>query len=543
MVPIFDKGASLIFFRARPFSKFCVAFWILFFCTEAWAGPADVSLHHWSYEAVERLAAMGFCNGLGLGMRPLTREMMATKVSEALKTVEEKELDLSHDLAYRIEEDLLRLSYEFAPELEQLGVSSLEDEERRVGQPFHWKRFMFQTGLVSEKIVTDLERSTSSSLIENSQGFRLQDGLNGRWRLPSWVSLGDWLAVTVDPSLRVREENSDADLDFEEISVKGIYRNFELKAGKLNFWWGPGTHGDLLLTNNTRPLRAFSLRTRRPFRLPWKLKVLGNWQAQLIGAQLDEKRTVQEPFLTGTRFEWSPFEQIVMSVSHLALFGGKGEKETISDFFNALDPTEGGGEEERANHLFGGDIRIFLPELIRWTRLGSGLELYGEFFGEDTKGIYIPNLVSYLGGFLITDLFSWPGFDFRFEGVTTDPLAYEHFVYTSGYRFKNEFIGHHVGEDADDLFFRLTQAFFIQEKRWVAGIQFDRERRGVSGETLSFGRTAQTKNEVQIDLAHEFSKQLEFSVAYQFEDINNFQGSSGVEATNHIVILKTQFHF
>jgi len=269
---------------------------------------------------------------------------------------------------------------------------------------------------------------------------------------------------------------------------------------------------------------------------------LGEWQAQLLGAQLEEKRIVSDDFLTGLRIEWSPLRRLLLGASHTALFGGKGEKEGFTEFFNALDPTQGGGEQERADHLFGGDVRIFFPEAVRWIKLGSGLEGYGEFFGEDTKGFYLPEMVSYLGGVLMTDV-GWPGLDIRFEAAKTHRSAYEHFVYRSGYRFKNEFIGHHAGEDAEDFFFRLTQKFFVEEKPFVAGLQLDRERRGISGETLSFGEISQTKNEIQLDLAHEFSKQVELKVAYQFEEINDFQGSSGVDTKNHIVMLKTELCF
>lgn len=521
--------------------RFGLVLGFVFFCADLEASPADVPLHHWSYEVIERLAARGLCSGLGLGMRPLTRDWVAAKVAEALKTIEERDFSFSAEVAYQIEEDLLKLSHEFAPELRRL--EERVEEERETGQPFRWKGVLFHTGLLSEKILTSFDRKTSSSLIENSQGFRLRDGWNGRWRLPSWLSVGDNLALTLDPSLRAREEESDADIDFEEASLKIAYRNIELKGGELNFWWGPGYHGDLLLTNNPRPLRAFSLRTKEAFRLPWKLKILGDWQAQLFGARLEQKRTIPKPFLTGTRFEWSPHRRVLVGASHTAMFGGEGEEEGFEEFFNALDPTEGGGATERANHLLGGDLRLFLPELVRWVRLAAGFELYGEFYGEDTKGVYIPEFVSYLGGCLLTDLFSFQGLDFRFEGATTDPAAYEHFAYLSGYRFKQEFIGHAMGEDAEDIFFRLSKEFFLQDKRFVVGGQFDRERRGVSGAALSFGQVAQTKNEVQIDFTWQLLKSLELKAAYQFEDIDNFQGSTGVDSKNHIVSLQTLFRF
>jgi hypothetical protein len=151
-------------------------------------------------------------------------------------------------------------------------------------------------------------------------------------------------------------------------------------------------------------------------------------------------------------------------------------------------------------------------------------------------------MVSYLGGLFLTD-FAWAGLDLRFEAAKTNRSAYEHFVYRFGYRFKNEFIGHHVGEDAEDFFIRLSQKFFVDEKPFVIGLQADRERKGLSGEALSFGETSQTKNEVQLDVMHEVSKRFYVTMAYQFEDVNDFQGSSGVDSRNHIVTLQTALRF
>ena len=77
----------------------------------------------------------------------------------------------------------------------------------------------------------------------------------------------------------------------------------------------------------------------------------------------------------------------------------------------------------------------------------------------------------------------------------------------------------------------------------MAGAQFDREPHGISGAPLSFGEVALIKNEIQIDLLHEFSEHLEIGLTYQFEDISNFQGSSGVDSHNHLGMVETVFRF
>ncbi len=541
MASFFDKKSSLTFsLRRLLFTGVVLA--LLTFSEKGWANPVDLPVHHWSYDEVERLAVMGLCSGEGLSTRPLSRGTVAEKVAEALQKVREGETEFSPEEAEFIEESLLRLSAEFAVELKEKGVSLVEQgDQAALPHRFREGPFSFSGSFASEKYFVNLKKDKTTSLLENSKGFRLRDGATGRFGFPAWATYSDLLAFSVYPRVNGRnKEDGEADFGFDEAAAKLSYRNIYFRGGQSSYWLGPGSHGTLLLTDNTRPFPSVAVGSNRPFTLPWILKYLGKWNVTYFLGRLSDKEVVQRSLLGGWRYEWFPVRWLSFATSHLVQAGGETQKENFGAVYDAFSPFKGGGENENPNHLFGGDARIILPQIAQWTHLGSGLEIYGEFYGEDTTGFYVPVIVSRLGGGGVTDLFTLPGVDFRVEWAETDARAYQHYIYTSGYRYKGEFIGHHIGPDADDIYLRLSKRF---SDNITVGAYFDRERQGRSGNALPFGGVANIKNQGGADLSCRLNDRISVGAAYELEHISNFRSSSGQTATNHIVTVLTKILF
>ena len=534
MAPFFDKGIVL---------KGRLLLLVLFvLCAEASANSVDLPVHHWSYETVERLASMGLCGGEGLSSRPISRRAMAGKVAEALETVREGEVEFSPEEAALIEESLLRLSEEFVVELKEKGIPLVESGEKSASSHRLQKGpFALGGSFVTEKYFTSLEKEKATTLLENSKGFRLHDGLNGRFGFPFWVSHSNFLALSFYPRVNVhREDDGEVDPDFDEATVKLSYRNIYFKGGRTSYWWGSGSHGTLLLTDNARPFHSAAVGSDHPFELPWALRSLGRWNANLFLGRLSKKEVVERPLLGGWRIEWFPIRWLLFGASHLIQLGGETQKSNFGTIWDTFNPTKGGGENENPNHLYGSDFRIFIPQIAQWMHLGSGFNVYGEFYAEDTTGIYVPVTVSRQGGLRVTDLFGLSGLDLQAEVAETNSRAYQHFIYTSGYRFKGEFIGHHIGPDADDIYFRLSKRF---EDNITVGVYFDRERQGRSGTSLPFGAQPKIKNEGGIDLSYHLNDRIMIQAGYELENFDNFRNSTGQEGKNHIVTIMANLRF
>jgi hypothetical protein len=105
------------------------------------------------------------------------------------------------------------------------------------------------------------------------------------------------------------------------------------------------------------------------------------------------------------------------------------------------------------------------------------LELYGEYGGEDEAGMR-PSKPALLAGL------EW---GYRELKLTIEQannhlqrfpdVWYHHSVYTSGYTYRGQIIGHHMGSDAKDLYLRLETSL---RGRWAGGADFEHERRHLS---------------------------------------------------------------
>ena len=97
--------------------------------------------------------------------------------------------------------------------------------------------------------------------------------------------------------------------DGQEFRPDGSYvamnlGNWNLSAGYLDRWWGPGWEGSLILSSNARPVPSIGIdrNETRPFTWP-VLRWLGPWRFSTFMGQLEDDRDYPETLLFGMRFE------------------------------------------------------------------------------------------------------------------------------------------------------------------------------------------------------------------------------------------------
>jgi hypothetical protein len=158
------------------------------------------------------------------------------------------------------------------------------------------------------------------------------------------------------------------------------------------------------------------------------------------------------------------------------MFGGEGRPGlTLIDFgklyFNNPNMT---GKFE-VNELAGLDLRLLPP--IRKILPGHKMELYGEYGGEDEAGLR-PGKRAILVGL------EWTFEDLRLivEHANTHVpgfpnVWYHHTLYTSGYTYRGNIIGHHMGGEAKDFYLRMERPFMEQ---WAVGVDVERENHHLS---------------------------------------------------------------
>lgn len=248
-------------------------------------------------------------------------------------------------------------------------------------------------------------------------------------------------------------------IDLKESYLKINFKNLEIEIGRDHLWWGPTYHGSLLLSDNPPPFDLIKLTTRTE-----------RFKFTTFLTRLEKERFIPKPYLNGMRFEWLPFENFTLGASRMIMFMGEGRPSLkIGDIPTVLAGENVGGRLE-TNQLAGLDFSWRLKDL----------EVYGVWAGEDEAG-GMPSAEAYQVGGMLRDIFHSP-IDLRIEYAINRKKPhqkatwYEHFIYKSGYRYKGQVIGHHMGSDAQDIFIRLD---YNNLPRLKYAFEFDYERHGM----------------------------------------------------------------
>ncbi len=260
--------------------------------------------------------------------------------------------------------------------------------------------------------------------------------------------------------------------------------NWALTAGEQNRWWGPGYDGSLVYSNNARPVPGIALQ-RVSGLFPW-----ADWidyiQFRSFMGQLESDRPVPEAKVFAARLEFSFFDHLEFGFSRSGHWGGENQPESLDNFYDYLIGKEskeysgpGEGPTEPGNHLAGYDLRI---------KVLDNLAMYGQYIGEDAQGnlpysfmglfglegrMGLGKSGAYLDWYLeYADTLIAP---FRPSDNKRVGVAYNHYIYKDGYRYRGRSLGHTIDGDS-----RLLSAgtVLIDSRGWTWRLH-------VSGGTLN----------------------------------------------------------
>ena len=229
--------------------------------------------------------------------------------------------------------------------------------------------------------------------------------------------------------------------------VMGAVGNVAVEIGRDDFWWGPGRFGNFLLTDNAGPLDHVRLGSRESFALPRVHPLFGTWRIQGLVAKLEDDREFPNALLFGGRLTGQFLNVLELGVSRAIQAGGEGRSDL--DLSDVGDIIVGRSEHEYAdsdtNQLAQFDARLSLGSLRglwdRWLPLRE-VELWGEM-GADSVHNYFPSNQALLWGGLLD--FGVIDVTYEFANTQAQSPWYEHYIYTDGYTFHDEIIGHEIG--------------------------------------------------------------------------------------------------
>lgn len=258
---------------------------------------------------------------------------------------------------------------------------------------------------------------------------------------------------------------------FDQSFIAYQFGDWNLRIGSLNQWWGPAQSSSLIVSNNARPVPSISFSRSQATRSENKwLQYLGPWFFTVQIGQLGSQRVIPDTKLWMTRFNFSPASGLEVGLSWSAMWGGKGQPNSISDWFKVVtfqtECTNGEAacddflDTKLGNHIAGFDFKysVMLFE--------QPFSLYGQRIGEDAVDFYrVTDNANLLG--VSTYLL---GSKVYIEASDTNVVCgnsssdvkncyYEHGTYQSGYRHYDRAIGSTFETDAKMLSVGINKNF------------------------------------------------------------------------------------
>jgi hypothetical protein len=415
----------------------------LFAAPAAAQSSANVSLDHSSYRFLEFLDTLGLVDSRVGAVRPFTRLEVSRLFIEAEDLAQVRLRNRSPLILERI--DLFQREF-------RAGTGRLLQADSGEGETFFkpiqsvYTRYTYLDG--AETPEGDFGRVLN-------RGSQLFGGVTFHG------TLFDVLTLHTRPEERLHPHNwpgdteSHYDLKWLETYGKLAYWNVELEIGVDSLAWGHGGHDTLILSHNAEPFPLVKLSNPMPTLLPWIFGALGPLKTQFFFGRLARRRDVREPYIAGMKLNFRPLPFLEFGMSRTAVFGGKGR--STPDYWAIFQGTQDNpkpGEPDLSDQLAGFDLRLRLPLPI------GGVAVYAEAFGEDEAGNF-PYKWSYLYGIHVAGLLPQRNLWLRVEWAETHKAAYVHGTYSTGYTHRlnypghditNSSLGHHVGNESEDLY-------------------------------------------------------------------------------------------
>lgn len=532
-----------------------------------WVGIAvasvNVPLHHWSYDAIERLTALGIIDQAMVVAKPYSRAQAAKYVARAIERIRADEIG-SDGREVLAEPLLARLMSEFRPELMDLGTIARKSTERS-------STVRYGGRVQTEVDAFSIGGGQAVRFRENRGGEYYADGIQNHTNVRGWLEVGDWAALMVQPkfisNLNVLSHGptvgsqvslNDQYAYLREASLKLTFWNVALEVGRGTQWWGPGYHGSVLLTDHAFPMDMIKLGSDETFRLPWKLRGLGDWKINSFLGRLESNREFPHAMVFGLRVSYLPTDWLELGVTRLTQFGGQGSggsfPRTLVECYKN-PPNQIGVANCNEQAML--DFRARVPHVPYVIPFPAGMQIYGELGSEDKwSKIPIPSRAAFLVGLYIPQVVEGDTMDLRIEYADTDFTRrktqgelvgtwYNNGYFTSGMRQFGFPLGHSMGTDAIDLFIRSTR-YLTDDLQLGTNMNYQERARGLP--------VHERKREVAVDLTWWYSRQTQVSVGYTYQRIKNpgqissatpfvETFASGVTANNHLFMTSLTMTF
>ncbi|HMD87424.1 MAG TPA: capsule assembly Wzi family protein [Terriglobia bacterium] len=485
-------------------------------------GSVYVPLDNWVYAAFDRLAALGTVNKQFVGLRPWTRMQCAESVLDADQNMLNADVSTGESMALYD-----ALQQEFSVEIDILSGGSA----RQAGVESVYTRSMGITGTplrdgynFGQTLWNDFGRPFNTGF-NNVTGFSAQ-AVRGRFfayirgeyqNSPGYAGLtGAQQSYLEQLDGTPSAPYSQAAGTVSRVALLDTYvgmrlGHFDVTIGKQSQWWGPGTMGGMLFSDNSDPVPMLKVNQVEPTLLPGILEHLGPVRVQAFMGRLSGNQYPRGPYIHGEKILFKPTPNLEVGISRTTEAFGQGIPFTFRNlfatYFSVTDICCVANPQDYPGKRQGGlDFSYRLPHLRQWVTLYSD-----NFSEDDINPVVNPSRAMFNPGIYLSQVPHLRKLDFRFELANTHhhEEAYTSFFYKQAYTNKGFLIGNAVG--------RRGSAFDVSSTYWFSPrkrVQVGWREQKVSQDLIPSGGS---QNSLRVQAAWFVQKELEFSFLAQHE--------------------------
>ncbi len=423
-------------------------------------GSVYVPLDSWVYPAFDRLAGMGAINKHFVGLRPWTRLQCAQLVQDAEENLLDGEsknreaisLYEALDREFRAEIQSLNGGSVRRARLESVYTRALGISRTPLRDGYHFGQTLdndfgrpFNTGF-----------NDVSGFSAAAEGGRFFAYVRGEYQhSPAYGGLAaaqqSLLEQMDGTTSEPYSQASGAVNRFEFLdSYVGLrLGSFDITFGKQSLWWGPGTMGAMLVSDNAEPVAMLKINQVEPIVLPGILEYLGPMRVQAFMGRLAGDHFPPRPYFHGEKVVFKPTPNLEVGISRTTEAFGQGIPMTLGNWFatylSASDVCCVANPQNFPGKRQGGlDFSYRLPHLRKWVTL------YSDSFSEDdVNPVVNPSRAMFNPGIYVAQIPRLPKFDFRLELANTRhrETAYTSFFYKDAYLNNGFLLGDAVGRN------------------------------------------------------------------------------------------------
>ena len=187
--------------------------------------------------------------------------------------------------------------------------------------------------------------------------------------------------------------------DHDRLNFDSSYVNYKkgianLSIGKVDRIWSFSNKSSLILSSNSRPLEALSLRLKNKFNMNW-LPSPANWSVELINGSTKNSLNGKNSMLSGARVVISPSKKLNFEFLQIGQWGDQNDKLYSSNIDALLFGNTNEGPKSNLNKMAGFGVSYSIPLNKNTYRF------YSQTIGEDEAGS-LPSCLAWMAGLELT---------------------------------------------------------------------------------------------------------------------------------------------